>query len=208
VCSGGVDAKLPGESVTLSGTVTNLAIDPTRLADGEFPVISVEEVRVQASGEIFGGKLEIEAARSLSIEGIIPANDLVSVAGKLILQVPEDASDPSDVELFGALQIDQNTDQAGGLAFLENVGLRPHADAQILLALNATPAVQELALALPGRDEETEEEVPPRSAVDDVVAGAAVNEVVAKRTRRAPDRWNPGAAAQSGPTPRSRCPAQ
>ncbi|MCB9937169.1 MAG: beta-propeller fold lactonase family protein [Planctomycetaceae bacterium] len=96
-------------------------------------------------------EIELGVSGSLGIQGIIPAEDLVSGAGRLILRVPDDFA-PDEFELFGALKLDFDTNSPG-LSWLEDAGLA--ADAEILLGINATPDVQELELALPGRALET-----------------------------------------------------
>ncbi len=98
-----------------------------------------------------GDRIELAVQGSIGIEGIIPAGDLVSAAGRLIIDVPEGA-DPGDVEIYGVLKLDFTSDSPG-LSFLADAGLQ--ADAEILLGLNATNEDQTLDLLLPGRALET-----------------------------------------------------
>jgi len=98
-----------------------------------------------------GDRIELAVQGSLGIEGIIPAGDLVSAAGRLIIDVPEGA-DPNDIEIYGVLKLDFTTDSPG-LSFLKDAGLQ--ADAEVLLGLNATQEDQTLDLQLPGRPLET-----------------------------------------------------
>lgn len=94
-------------------------------------------------------KFQLDVKGSIGVEGLIPADDLVSGAGQLVFEVPTDGESP---ELYGGLKLDFGTNE-GGLSFLADAGLE--ADAEIALVINATNQVQQIDLALPGRPIET-----------------------------------------------------
>ena len=107
------------------------------------------EVKLSITPDARGAAtVELDASGSLSIEGAISAGDLVSAAGKFILQ----ASSSGNVELYGAAKLDFSTDSPG-LSFLTNAGLSANAD--LTLAVNTSSTTQTVALDLPGRPEES-----------------------------------------------------
>ncbi len=107
------------------------------------------EIKLSVTQDAGGGDtVELDASGSLSIEGVISAGDLVSAAGKFILQT----NNSGNVELYGAAKLDFNTDSPG-LSFLTEAGLSANAD--LTLALNTSATAQTVALDLPGRAEES-----------------------------------------------------
>jgi 6-phosphogluconolactonase (cycloisomerase 2 family) len=106
------------------------------------------ELQLTISNDVLSTKIELDVSGSLSIAGILPVDDLVSAAGKVIIEKP--ANGP--LEITGAIKLDFNADSPG-LSFLKNAGLKT-ANANLALAFNTTDEEKQLNLKLPGRDEE------------------------------------------------------
>ena len=50
------DPGLPG--LTFSGAVQGIQIDPSLLAQGEFPIVGISSIAVTVQGDLFGGQLD------------------------------------------------------------------------------------------------------------------------------------------------------
>ena len=93
-------------------------------------------------------RVQLDFSGSLSIEGMITANDLISAAGQLTIEKRTD----NPLEIWGAAKLDFTTDNSG-LSFLKDAGLE--ADANILIGLNFGSEDKTVDLALPGRPVES-----------------------------------------------------
>ncbi len=92
-------------------------------------------------------RVALDFSGSLSIDGLIKADDLITAAGQLTIEKQADAA----LEIWGAAKLDFTTDNPG-LSFLEEAGLA--ADASFLVGLNFGSEEKTVELSLPGRDPE------------------------------------------------------
>ncbi|MFO0937166.1 MAG: PKD domain-containing protein [Gemmataceae bacterium] len=93
--------------------------------------------------------VKVDVSGSVSVEGVINAHDVLSAAGTLILEKP----DNGPFSVIGAVKLDLDA-TSNGPAFLRNAGLSA-AQADLTLGFNSAAETKELTLHLPGREEET-----------------------------------------------------
>lgn len=90
-------------------------------------------------------RVQLDVSGSLSVAGLIQADDLVSAAGQLTFERPSEGL----LDIWGAVAVDVDSD-SGNLSFLQEAGLS--ADANLMLGLNLSDNEQIVELDLPGRD--------------------------------------------------------
>ncbi|TVP98792.1 MAG: hypothetical protein EA381_11745 [Planctomycetaceae bacterium] len=122
-----------GGAATIAGG-DELDPDSTGFAELKLTVVDNPQVK----------RVALDFSGSISIDGLIKADDLISAAGQLTIEKRAEAS----LEIWGAAKLDFNTDSPG-LSFLKDAGLV--ADASFLVGLNFSSEDKEVALALPGR---------------------------------------------------------
>ena len=93
-------------------------------------------------------RVQLDVSGSLSIAGLIQADDLVSGAGQLTFENRAGES----LDIWGAVEVDFDSESGGNLSFLKEAGLS--ADANLLLGLNLSDKDQVIELNLPGREPE------------------------------------------------------
>ncbi len=134
---------LQGQAVIGASDTVALVIGGSAGSTGDYA-----EVKLIVTKTSDGTTVELDASGSLSIAGVLSAKDVVSAAGKFILN--DDTN--GNVELYGAAKMDLNSD-TGGLAFLADAGLTVTAD--LTLAVNTSSVTHTVVLDLPGRPEES-----------------------------------------------------
>ncbi|WP_422923846.1 PKD domain-containing protein [Singulisphaera sp. PoT] len=159
------------EFLDAAGNLVNPAVTGVAPAAFRFNILGRGEVGISSfATAVFGGdggpdggfaeldlqiantpdatSVELNVSGSLSIEGLIPASNLVSAAGRVIIS--KEANGP--VEIIGAVKLDFTTANPD-LAFLQDAGIS--VDASLLLGFNTSTGTRDLDLTLPGRETET-----------------------------------------------------
>ena len=138
-----------GEIEPIPGLKLVVGGDKVLNGDAGSDDIGYAELKLTIRDDQTGFKTQLDLSGSLSLESLINAKDVLSVAGTVILEKPVDGP----LSLVGAIKLDFDP-LSNGLTFLKNAGLTA-AQADLALAFNSTAETKELELKLPGRDVET-----------------------------------------------------
>ncbi len=129
--SASVDTKIG--PVSLSGSVSDLEIDPNRLSAGKFPLTGVGTVSVSASGDLFGG----------TIKGTLAAGVVkTDVTGQLL---PNDATDPFNTVFWAGVEGSFKFGNIGAsiyVGFTQNGLLSAYLNAEVPIILDPTSGLE------------------------------------------------------------------